>query len=156
MRRKCENKKPFKCSLLSNYLIFRLINPADELDITCYPRIVRIRPQQSRYCMTCGIYSVNWVTIDNNRVPHNPCFFCDSCFKSYNYVSGSKIGDFKAYPYPTDNVLLQNEYVQSCNSMQENLRPWERASNTLELKKRPKKKTKRSRKSSDSSSDLST
>jgi hypothetical protein len=57
--------------------------------------------------MTCGIYSVNWVTTSNNRLPHNPCLFCDSCFKSYNYIKGKKIGSFKAYPYPFDSDLLE-------------------------------------------------
>ncbi|KAJ4433086.1 hypothetical protein ANN_15343 [Periplaneta americana] len=40
-----------------------------------------------------------WITVENERVPHDPCFFCQHCFLSYNYVDGKKIGKFKAYPF---------------------------------------------------------
>ena len=87
------------------------MNPTDELNADYYPRIVRIKPRPNRYCMTCGIYNVTWVTMNNTRLPHNPCLFCDSCFKSYNYIKGQKVGNFKAYPYPYDSELLQPQLV---------------------------------------------
>ena len=65
--------------------------------------------------MTCGIYGVDWITLNNSRVPHNPCYFCHSCFKSYNYKDGVKIGSFQAFPYPCDNDLLKNEIVNTSN-----------------------------------------
>ncbi|XP_058788826.1 uncharacterized protein LOC131662869 [Phymastichus coffea] len=101
------------CEHLITFSDVRFVNASDELNSECYPKIVRIKPRPNRYCMTCGIYSVAWVTTSNNRLPHNPCLFCDSCFKSYNYVKGKKIGSFKAYPYPYDVDLLQpqlNDY----------------------------------------------
>lgn len=52
--------------------------------------------------MTCGLYSVSWITTCNDRLPHNPCSFCESCFKSYNYIQGKKVGNFKAFSYPYD------------------------------------------------------
>lgn len=38
--------------------------------------------------------------MEHERIPHNPCYFCDICFKSYNYINGKKVGEFKAYAYP--------------------------------------------------------
>ncbi|KAL7287430.1 hypothetical protein TKK_0018539 [Trichogramma kaykai] len=95
------------CEHLISFSNARLVNSSDELCTEVYPRILRIKPRPNRYCMTCGIYNVSWVTIDNNRLPHNPCLFCESCFRSYNYVKGKKIGSFSAYPYPYDSELLE-------------------------------------------------
>ncbi|KAJ8665347.1 hypothetical protein QAD02_007009 [Eretmocerus hayati] len=94
------------CEHLICFSDARLVNPTDILNKTCYPQIVRIKPRPTRYCMTCGIYHVSWVMTSNDRLPHNPCLFCESCFKSYNYIDGEKIGSFQAYPYPYDCDLL--------------------------------------------------
>ncbi|XP_003425540.1 snRNA-activating protein complex subunit 3 isoform X1 [Nasonia vitripennis] len=101
------------CEHLISFSDARLVNATEELNKDCYPRIVRIKPRPNRYCMTCGIYSVTWVTTRNSRLPHNPCLFCDSCFKSYNYIKGTKIGSFQAFPYPYDNDLLQPNHAES-------------------------------------------
>ncbi|XP_051156337.1 snRNA-activating protein complex subunit 3 [Leptopilina boulardi] len=85
----------------------RLLNLNDDLAVSSYPRIHRIKPYINRYCMTCGIFSVRWITTDNERLPHDPCFFCESCFKSYNYIQGEKIGSFSAYPYPFHAELIE-------------------------------------------------
>ncbi|XP_015604974.1 snRNA-activating protein complex subunit 3 isoform X2 [Cephus cinctus] len=77
------------CEHLIVFSDARLINFDDNLDVSSYPRIHRIRPRPSRYCMMCGVHAVRWITTNNDRLPHNPCFFCDTCFKSYNYVKGS-------------------------------------------------------------------
>ncbi|XP_014219397.1 snRNA-activating protein complex subunit 3 isoform X2 [Copidosoma floridanum] len=95
------------CEHLICFSDARLVNKSDELNANCYPRIVRIKPRPNRYCMTCGLYNVSWISTSNDRLPHNPCLFCDSCFKSYNYVKGKKVGNFKAYPFPHDNELVQ-------------------------------------------------
>lgn len=84
-------------SFLCNY---RLINCNDELAISAYPQIVRLRPMSSKFCMICGVYNAQWITMKHERIPHNPCYFCDSCFKSYNYIDGKKVGNFEAYAYP--------------------------------------------------------
>lgn len=86
-------------------LFSRLLSDDDERAISAYPRLSRIRSLAARYCMTCGVQASAWITLDNDRLPHNPCFFCDKCFKSYNYIDGKKIGNFKAFPYPEDDRI---------------------------------------------------
>ena len=95
------------CEHLVVFSDARLLNCNDSLSIEYYPRIERIKPHINKYCMTCGIYSVRWFTTNNDRLPHDPCFFCDKCFRSYNYVNGKKIGTFSAYPYPFHPELMQ-------------------------------------------------
>lgn len=94
------------CEHLIVFSDVSLINSDDALAVSAYPRIHRLRPKRTRYCMMCGIFSVRWITTDNDRLPHNPCLFCDTCFNSYNYVDGEKLGNFKAYAYPFDPDLV--------------------------------------------------
>lgn len=95
------------CEHLIVFSDSRLVNSNDDLPIDAYPRIHRIKPYINRYCMTCGMFSVRWITTDNQRLPHDPCFFCESCFKSYNYIKGEKIGSFSAYAYPFHAELIE-------------------------------------------------
>lgn len=88
------------CEHLIVFSDARLINCDDELTISAYPKIVRVRLSSSKFCMICSTYTAKWITLDHDRIPHNPCYFCDDCFKSYNYINGKKVGEFKAYAYP--------------------------------------------------------
>ena len=47
-----------------------------------------------------------WLTTGNIRLPHDPYYFCEECFISFNYVDGKKIGEFKAYPFVTCDIDL--------------------------------------------------
>lgn len=78
----------------------RLVTKDDELAISSYPRIERIRPNKGKNCIMCGILNVRWITTEHDRIPHDTSYFCDRCFKSYNYIDGKKVGNFKAYRYP--------------------------------------------------------
>lgn len=97
------------CEHLIVFSDARLITLKDELCVSEYPRISRIRTQRGNYCFMCGILPVKWITTEHDRVPHNPSFFCDNCFRSYNYIDGKKIGNFRAYHYPYDSSLLQEK-----------------------------------------------
>ncbi|XP_076281531.1 proximal sequence element A Pbp49 isoform X2 [Lasioglossum baleicum] len=93
------------CEHLIVFSDARLINNDDTLAVAAYPRIVRLRPLSSKYCLICGMYNAQWITMEHERIPHNPCYFCNNCFKSYNYINGKKVGNFKAFAYPR-NVEL--------------------------------------------------
>jgi snRNA-activating protein complex (SNAPc), subunit 3 len=61
------------------------------------------------------------LTTDNEFVPHDPAYFCNNCFRSFNFVEGKKICDFTSYPlvdrkdFPdkdvTDPLLVPPEVV---------------------------------------------
>ncbi|XP_053980657.1 snRNA-activating protein complex subunit 3 isoform X2 [Hylaeus anthracinus] len=95
------------CEHLIVFSDSRLINRNDDLALAAYPQIVRIRPTGSKFCMICTVYSAQWITLEHERIPHNPCYFCDSCFKSFNYIDDKKVGNFKAYPYPRNTELVK-------------------------------------------------
>ena len=95
------------CEHLIVFSDARFLNCDDELSLSAYPRIVRLRPVSSKFCMICGVYNVQWITMEHERIPHNPCYFCDTCFKSYNYINGKKVGNFEAYAYPRNTELVK-------------------------------------------------
>jgi snRNA-activating protein complex subunit 3 len=56
------------------------------------------RKEDNLKCYMCKIGPPHWYTRDNTRLPVDPFFFCESCFKSFNYdKSKKKIGNFRAY-----------------------------------------------------------
>lgn len=95
------------CEHLIVFSDARLVNSSDELVVSAYPKIVRLRHLSSTFCMICGVYSVKWITMEHDRIPHNPCYYCDGCFKSYNYIDGKKVGNFKAYAYPRNTEIVK-------------------------------------------------
>ena len=62
--------------------------------------------KHTRFCNVCDVNIAKWVTENNERVPEDPFFFCDVCYRGYNYdENGEKIGNFRAYPYVDVNAL---------------------------------------------------
>ncbi|KOC70587.1 snRNA-activating protein complex subunit 3 [Habropoda laboriosa] len=94
------------CEHLVVFSNARFVNCDDELVESAYPKIVRIRPTGTKFCMICGVYTADWITIEHERIPHNPCYFCHTCFMSYNYIDGRKIGNFDAYSYPRNTAAV--------------------------------------------------
>lgn len=77
----------------------RLLSAADPLRAARYPCSSAIAQNQTTYCTTCAEISAKWIVVGCTRVPFDPSFFCETCFKLYLYKDGKKIGDFKAYSY---------------------------------------------------------
>lgn len=40
----------------------------------------------------------SWLTTGNEFVPHDPAYFCNNCYRSFNFVDGKKICGFTSYP----------------------------------------------------------
>uniref|UniRef100_A0A6G1SE50 snRNA-activating protein complex subunit 3 n=1 Tax=Aceria tosichella TaxID=561515 RepID=A0A6G1SE50_9ACAR len=56
------------------------------------------RKEDALKCYMCKIGPPHWYTRYNSRLPVDPYFFCENCFKSFNYdKSKRKIGKFRAY-----------------------------------------------------------
>ncbi|XP_046401308.1 snRNA-activating protein complex subunit 3-like [Ischnura elegans] len=84
----------------------RLLQSADSLSSADYPVLLSVSSQNSKYCMICGHYVARWICQNSNRLPFSICYMCDSCFKSYNYVKGKKVGHFIAYQYADRSTIL--------------------------------------------------
>ncbi|XP_021940845.1 snRNA-activating protein complex subunit 3 isoform X2 [Zootermopsis nevadensis] len=93
------------CEHLIVFSDLRLLHVSDSLSLQNYPCCRSISSANARYCMICNYYVARWITFENERVPFDPCFFCEHCFRSYNYVDGKKVGNFKAYPFYDKTAL---------------------------------------------------
>ncbi|XP_023234841.1 snRNA-activating protein complex subunit 3-like isoform X1 [Centruroides sculpturatus] len=88
------------CEHLIVFKDIRLIHPDDSHLINHYPMYEETHSKKSLHCMICENRIVRWITYNNTRLPYDPFFFCNACFRSFNYtVDGQKIGEFQAYPY---------------------------------------------------------
>ncbi|XP_028171162.1 uncharacterized protein LOC114360608 isoform X5 [Ostrinia furnacalis] len=94
------------CEHLFTFSEIRLLGPADPSRLNYYPRNTAISSHQSVYCTTCAEFCAKWVVSGCDRVPFDPAFFCDTCFKLYLYQDGEKIGDFKAYSYKVNELSV--------------------------------------------------
>ena len=83
-----------------------MLSVDDPQKVADYPFERSVGTQHSRFCMMCDVNISKWVTENNERVPEEPFFFCDICYRGFNYdQNGDKIGDFRAYPYVDVNAL---------------------------------------------------
>jgi len=84
----------------------RLVSADDPQRLAAYPYERCAGIHHSRFCMMCSVNVAKWVTTENQRVPEDPFFYCDGCFRDFNYDDNDKkIGHFRAYNYVDVNAL---------------------------------------------------
>ncbi|CAB3373749.1 Hypothetical predicted protein [Cloeon dipterum] len=87
------------CEHIITFVNAKLVNRADDLNSKHYPmRRIPMGYRANRLCIMCGFFNAVWVTVGNEFVPHDPAFFCNHCFHSYNFVNGKRICNFTTYP----------------------------------------------------------
>lgn len=94
------------CEHIIVFTDLRMVNGSDSLDKDQYPICCWVRKKKRTSCMVCHSNTAKWVVQKNARLPTDPFFFCDFCFRGFNYDSQSqKIGEFIAQPY-LDKVAM--------------------------------------------------
>jgi len=72
-----------------------------------YPILTFMRRFSKRKCYACLKNFAMWVVVDSSRCPHNPCYWCQDCFRHFyqdadgNYVQPV---DYKVFPYLNDET----------------------------------------------------
>lgn len=93
-------------------MVFTGIQLLHSLDFSPYASKIYPRTISStkRFRVRCGLCRWNiakWVVYDNLRLPKNPFYFCDVCFKTFNFTSNKeKVSSFRAYPFLDQSALL--------------------------------------------------
>ncbi|XP_067009268.1 snRNA-activating protein complex subunit 3 [Anabrus simplex] len=95
-----------ECKHFIMFVDIRLLNESDPLVSRNYPFHLRIVRKMSHLCMVCKLHTARWVTHDNERTWTDYCYFCDNCFRSFNYTFRKKIGKFRAYRYYDRAIVL--------------------------------------------------
>lgn len=89
-----------------SFVDVRLVSIDDQQRPTLYPLERSVGSQHSKMCMLCSVNVAKWVTTQNERVPEDPFFYCEECFKMFNYdKNNQKIGHFQARPFVDSNAI---------------------------------------------------
>ncbi|VVC98756.1 unnamed protein product [Leptidea sinapis] len=87
------------CEHLLTLSVVRLLSAMDVLRPSLYPHHTQLTSSQTVYCASCAEFASTWLVGGCERVPFDPTFFCDTCFRRYLYKDGKKICEFKAFAY---------------------------------------------------------
>ncbi|KAK2172108.1 hypothetical protein NP493_993g00036 [Ridgeia piscesae] len=93
------------CEHLIIFSDIRLLHPEDCQDLTRYPLLIGERAERQYRCRVCQTFTARWVTHESPLTPEDPCFFCDTCYRSLHYApNGDSLAHFTAHPYGRDAV----------------------------------------------------
>jgi len=92
------------CEHLFCFIDARFMTVEDPADVSLYPLVEEQKPKLQR-CLSCELYQSKWIVEGNERLPYDPAFLCDSCFRGFHFdASGNKIGTFRYFPYPQTSM----------------------------------------------------
>lgn len=85
----------------------RLLHSHDDCPFEeAYPVLTFMRRYRKRSCYACRQNFANWIVVDSSRCPHNPSYWCQTCFRHFfqdaegNYLPPV---DYKMFPYLHDD-----------------------------------------------------
>lgn len=90
----------------------RLVETKDCLESKYYPFYSYLSRGNPKICMAC-MEIAQWIIFDSPRMISNPSFLCNSCFRSYHYLDGKKLGTFSAVRY-WDCPVFANVFDEVC------------------------------------------
>ncbi|KAH8394810.1 hypothetical protein KR222_006536, partial [Zaprionus bogoriensis] len=67
------------------------------LNRSMYPFLRAFSTFNRRTCYMCGLRGYHFIVEQSRRQLHDPAYLCRTCFYSFNYIDGQKVGQFKAY-----------------------------------------------------------
>lgn len=94
------------CEHLIIFRDLRMINMAEILSVSCYPKIIFKSLNRRRRCFICQKKSAKWMTRNDSLVYNNPAFFCELCFDLLHFdPNGQRVGDFISIPFPKNYII---------------------------------------------------
>lgn len=79
------------------------------LNRNMYPSLRALNSFNRRTCYMCGQRPYHFIVEQSRRQLHDPSYLCRTCFYSFNYVDGQKVGQFKAYRIYDHSEHLDDE-----------------------------------------------
>lgn len=95
------------CEHLFTVASVRLLQSCDSLALKDYPQITMISNTKTVMCSACGHILASVLIKNCNEHLSDPEFLCKTCFESFHYVDGKKIGEFRAYRYYGSQPIAQ-------------------------------------------------
>lgn len=96
------------CEHLLVFTDIRMYNPmTDSTFIKDYPKFIATNKRLQIKCGLCNLNTAKLLTHGDQRLPHEPFFFCEPCFQTFCYDDeGNKVDTFRAYSYLDRTALL--------------------------------------------------
>jgi len=93
------------CEHLIVFLDARMVTTEDPQLKHNYPIVDQV-PRYPVYCFGCDMYMCKWIVEGDERIPQSPAAFCESCFRTFCFKDGQKIGSFSYYPYSQPEINI--------------------------------------------------
>lgn len=93
------------CEHLIVFLDARMATTEDPNDRNLYPIMDQV-PRFPLYCFGCDMYMCKWIVENDERIPQTPAAFCESCFRTFCFKDGQKVGSFSCYPYSQPEINI--------------------------------------------------
>lgn len=100
------------CEHLFTIASVRLLQSSDSLALRDYPQITMISNTKTVMCAACGHILASVLIKHCKEHLSDPEFLCKTCFESYHYVDGKKIGKFRAYRYYGSQPIPQPNEIE--------------------------------------------
>jgi snRNA-activating protein complex subunit 3 len=84
----------------------RLLSEQDSLVRANYPFLNSLSSSRSTFCNVCAFIEAKFMVTGSSSHMQDPTYLCGSCFKSFHYVDGRKVGEFKAFYYYGNLITL--------------------------------------------------
>lgn len=97
------------CEHIFTFSDVRLIGSGDCMARSKYPILKLIAARKTLYCNICGQSEAKMIVRNSSAHIHDPTYLCKSCFETYHYINGKKIGKFEAYRYFGNNSKMPLE-----------------------------------------------
>ena len=88
-----------------SFIDVRLLGPNDPQSKNEYPMVRSLGTQVPKYCNICLSKVASWLCNNHSRLPQDPYFFCDYCYKKFNFVDSCRVGSFNAFRYFDATVI---------------------------------------------------
>ncbi|XP_055608812.1 snRNA-activating protein complex subunit 3 [Uranotaenia lowii] len=87
----------------------RLLSPADILSRRRYPFLNSYAFPRSIPCNICGHCDATMIIKNSDQHIFDPAYICQSCFDSYHFKDGRKIGEFEAYRFYGTKISVKDD-----------------------------------------------
>lgn len=94
------------CEHIISFSDIRLLALDDVLKSSDYPILRCVSSSKMTICSICGMIEATFVVRNSSSHIQDPSFLCRSCFMSFHYVDGKKIGQFQAFRYYGNRPII--------------------------------------------------
>lgn len=94
------------CEHIISFADIRLLALDDVQKSSDYPILRCVSSSKMTLCVICGTIEASFVVRNSDNHIQDPSFLCRSCFISFHYIDGKKVGKFQAFRYYGNRPII--------------------------------------------------